>query len=906
MTEIAVRWRERPFAPELHTHMAREGQTIAEIVASIQGLPRIFHERGVVVVGSDAVPKDMWHLVRPRVVNGTYASIHLGLRLHGGGGGAGGQSSTKSTIAIVASVALVIATAWIGGGGLVQLGFSQALFGAGKIGAALAAGALSAVGGLAIAGLTPPPSVDALTGTKDEIPEAQSQGQAALQGNVLSPGAPVPRVWGTHDVTPPLAGEPIRELIGNDEYIEAVCLLAGAHSIENVRFGDIPISAIPDIQYEVIEGRPGDPDVSLVQRYGRTFEPNTILTRFQVEATSQTDLLYQTSPETCIPQWHPIASRKEPDELWIILNFQQGITNLASSTTKRAVPMRIRFRRRGEVQWTNAPEIHWTSKSGTPFHKHIKLKWEKQPLVVPVAPTDEGPYLAYTTVPAQTLAPAMGGWQAAPYFNTGAGTLYSASTAATHTMRGISLERDGVTLHLDPDVFPKDFYEVQLIEGNIYSTASFTPSSYTYVGAVYDHFGYYLSGSTYRVFQTRDGMYDTCAIARIVSIKNSPIVTSKDFAIIAIKAKNKSLEPIKVLASGLVPDWNGAEWTGLTATSNPAPHFRAALASNLVVDPIPQDLLDNSNLVAWRQFCIDEDHTVNAVFQGKSTYDVANAISGCGRARLRMSELWGVVIDYDRSAESIVQTLSPRRMSNFQWEKAFVKIPSGFRVSFDDIDNNYEEREVIVLRPGAVDDGIYEKVRYDGIVTEEDAIARARFDLLQLTERMTFYRGTALIEHLAITRGSLVGLNDEVLELQFGYAYINRIVLDDMDPSLIVGLELDGTIPTPDGSAWTDVDDAWVDYDDAWTGQPLGVLIRQLDGTMLVKQIETGVDTESRIITFTTPFTDPGSSLLAPGCFVGSGYVGEETKRVIVLDVTPKDDFTAQITMVDEAPQIFA
>jgi hypothetical protein len=56
-------------------------------------------------------------------------------------------------------------------------------------------------------------------------------------------------------------------------------------------------------------------------------------------------------------------------------------------------------------------------------------------------------------------------------------------------------------------------------------------------------------------------------------------------------------------------------------------------------------------------------------------------------------------------------------------------------------------------------------------------------------------------------------------------------------------------------------------------------------------------------VTFAVPFADPGT--VVKNCLIGFGPLGSETQRLIVVDVKPKKDLTADITFVDEAPDLF-
>src|SRR5690606_2115731 len=125
-------------------------------------------------------------------------------------------------------------------------------------------------------------------------------------------------------------------------------------------------------------------------------------------------------------------------------------------------------------------------------------------------------------------------------------------------------------------------------------------------------------------------------------------------ALIAIRATNRQIDNLRVKASGYVRDWDGDGWDTWTTTSNPAAHFKDVLDGLLAAEPIAPELIDNDSLVEWRQACIDAGYTCDMIAEGSGVADVLTTVAGCGYARPRMSETWGVIRDYDRSGEEPV------------------------------------------------------------------------------------------------------------------------------------------------------------------------------------------------------------------------------------------------------------
>lgn len=397
----------------------------------------------------------------------------------------------------------------------------------------------------------------------------------------------------------------------------------------------------------------------------------------------------------------------------------------------------------------------------------------------------------------------------------------------------------------------------------------------------------------------------TVKIPRVMRVWNEPVMADTGLAAIAVKCRRRSIESVNCLASGYVYKWNGTgAWNSLAISSNPADHFRDVLVGDLNASALPDDLIDDANLLDWRAHCDGKGYQVNMVVEGRSAFDVLNALAGCGYARPRQSEKWGVMMDRDRAGESPVQIFSPANMRGFRWEKAFNRLPAGLRVRFRDSALDYQENEIIVLREGAEDDGRYEDLPYDGLVTEAEVEPRATFDLAQMSARSTFYRGEAPIEWLVAQRGDLVGVQYDIIDTMAGWGRIKSIVVDGGN---IEGLVLNSTIPNSmDWFTEAGAENFFLDGggEDFFTGDAMGLAIRCKDGSTMVKQVRAGEDEDSNTVFFDAPFSDPGDSIIAEDCLVVSGRLGSEYKRMILADATPKKGFTAQLTFVDEAPEL--
>jgi len=520
-----------------HISQIGEGFTLYEIVSFNSHLPKDFLERGSVTINGDLVPREYWKRVRPKT--GTIISMHDYI---GGGAGGGG----KQVFGLIAAIALTVVTGGISAGLLAPV--LGAGFAAGTIGAAVLSGVVGIAGALAIQALTPPPTAK---------PGAEQKGAglrleaASIDGNLLEANAPVPRVIGTRRMFPPFLTEPIIELIGQDEIVEAVWGLAGPHALEDIRLGDASIDLesadATDIEIEVRNGLPGDIPVTLTERQGRTTEPNIELSVHTVDPENQ-DTLQGADP---LPVFHAVTTRIDPDENWIHLNLQ-GLARQDATGSLR-IPIRLRMRRRGDTLWRDLPEIHYQNETQSSVRLQIKIYWgEAYTSAFPPVPSTIGFVSARKLVPAQNVQPLGTIFESDAYFSAGAGNdILVAGTELTTNLRNVVLFAEHADIYLSAADWTPGIYDIEIKRGATLVSANFTSSTYTYSGSILNFFGRTDAGE---LPVTREGLLDSITLVRLVNVWNEHPIVQAGMTLIALTARNRSVKKLSVIASGYVKD----------------------------------------------------------------------------------------------------------------------------------------------------------------------------------------------------------------------------------------------------------------------------------------------------------------------------------------------------------------
>lgn len=918
MTElktIPVAWRP-PFTMAGYYDERPHGQTLLEIVQSVPDLPPVFLSRGVVCINGMEIDREHWHVVRPKPSSAERPiAVTMHLPLQGGGGGGG---SAKAIGAIVASLALVVLTAGIATFGIAAIDIAgTTLFAAGSISATVLAGAVGLAGALAISALTAPPTVGgpgAIAGPGEDANTDQKEA-AAANGNIIDPGGSIPRVLGTRKTFPPFVCEPLVELVDDDEYVEALCALNGPHLLTDVRINDVGIDSADDVQVETREGWDDDAAVTLVTRQGRTIAPQIQLSVHTVDSDNQNRLAHQSDPDGDLPVWHQVTSRISPDEIWLHLLLPNGISVNGSTSTDIRIPLRAQIRKRGDVAWINLPEFHLSDSTLQQRRRAIIFKFENDNggALDDRPPQTGGFTYANVNVPAQTASPATSGWVADSYFVAGSGADYlNASNIGASKVQHMALFTNRVEVYLDPATFTAGAYEIRIMRGSAFQQSSFSDSAYTYSGSVKDFFTYSGNSPTFAIPMSRSNLADVMQLIRVCSVWNEHPVQTTGLALIALKARNRNVQRISVSASGYVKDWvaSPAGWTNWTTTSNPAPHYVDVLSGELNIDPLPDALRDDTSIVAWRTLCAANDWTCDAIVSDMRTVDVLSLLASCGYARPYQSDVYSVVVDNDRSADSPAQIFSRVNCSNVRMQRAFARVPDGFIITFRDDEAVDGDRSQIVVYQrdrSIATTGLFESVSYDGLTSEAKISARAQFDLDQGNLRSTFYYLDTDAEALVIRKGSLVGLQHDALLQQAGSARIASKLTTS--PANITGFVLDSEIPItnePDMMAMADI---LAVADMMLVGFQTAIAIRRRDGSISTHALSNATGSASTV-TLSTMINDTNEIEALDqngyqyGCMITAGLLGTEYRRLLVTAINPTKDLKATLTLVDEAPDL--
>jgi hypothetical protein len=482
--------------------------------------------------------------------------------------------------------------------------------------------------------------------------------------------------------------------------------------------------------------------------------------------------------------------------------------------------------------------------------------------------------------------------------------VYPSTLPNTTTLRSLAanvhLNYTGATIYLDPQQWPEDEYEVQIQRGWAYVAANLLTNGgadYSYIGSpTFAHFfvsrllsGFWIVTEGQKTIQSKTIIETTTAVHY-----QRPIRAALEARLtrIAIRVPNMNVNSVSAVFTSKFRNKTDGQWDSLPSpTRNPASAYRDLLLTQQHnARPVPGEVMDESSLEAAYDWCDVEGYTCDAVIQNKSVSETLKLIASTARSSVRRADLWGWVIDRDRSLDTIEAMLTPETSRDQGTTKTFDKIPHGLRITYLDEDDDWQQKEVMVYRDGYSSDTAIDVVAmtFEGVTSLSRATSLALFMLRQMYLRNVKYTREVGREGKLYARGTLFGIADEVIFKHAYYGLVKSFITDGSNN--VTGLTVYGVIPlSKSAEAISDTEGALGTF---------GCNIRQAGGLIVTRQIVEQVDTST--ITFTT-HAGPLSlyDLEQP---VGIGPLGFEQIRAILHTKQYNGNDRWLLTLLPEAP----
>ncbi|ADJ24757.1 hypothetical protein Hden_2962 [Hyphomicrobium denitrificans ATCC 51888] len=808
------------------------------------------------------VPAELWSQVRPR----RSGCVRFTYRPSGGKGG--------NIFGVIAAIALAIVAPYIGGyiaGTLLGLTGTTLTIASGAIGAGVAIG-----GSIALTKLFPP---DSANFGRQSVKESNAYQSVSSDGNVLAKSAYLPLVVGRRRISPPDIMRPRSYIEDGIETIDRCLAFYGRHALTDVWVDGTPADGVQSLTIEIKDGSEAAGVYTFIDEISAPIAISEELSTFKANATKLEDA---ETPSNSEPRWHAFSTpaHEKLEEIAIRIRVD-GFATSASATQKLRIPIRIRFRIKGTEEWNNLPEMHVIGRSTSTIVRDVRLRWDEDFGAPDIDGELEWQFWQEVPASGKDLSDGNSGkqWEGHPWFDGGVPL-----TSVNH----ITAQRFGIRAFLDESVFPKGEFEFQVMRGLALNNDALD-TAYKISGTVYSLFVSYDAANVWTIPVDQGGF-----LARVTPLQATSIATRHptewpETAIVALKSKGNSVRNVTVLASRYVLDWDGSAWAAPTPDcANPATHYRQLLHDFLTFYGVDTSLIDDAAFVAWRQECIDQGYECSAVFAGDTVGNTLDAIATAGFARPRLSDGFGIDYFRDRTNDVPVQTFSHRNGEEISFSIVLPERPSGYRVSYQNQDNQWRDDEVEVSLDNASDIQSLESVQYKAIAKTSLVRRRAYFDLLQTDLRRRQWIVQTSVEGIVCERGDLVSVVTDLFDDKSHGARIRQVIdathlaIDQVIPGVDPGPDI-GDDPTVE-QIFTTAGDRSV----AFIHTPSGIVQREI-----VNILESVIEIDEAL---------PEADVV--GAHINITTLSNARHRCFVVDIDRSQDERAKLTLVDEMPEI--
>lgn len=279
----------------------------------------------------------------------------------------------------------------------------------------------------------------------------------------------------------------------------------------------------------------------------------------------------------------------------------------------------------------------------------------------------------------------------------------------------------------------------------------------------------------------------------------------------------------------------------------------------------------------------------------QSVMDTLRDICAAGLASPTYTDgKWSVIVDTPRT--HTIQHFTPHNSWGFEATKVLPILPHAFRISIADETLAFQANEIIIYNYGYAKTAagsnkaaeLFEQLSLPGVTNPDQATRLARWHFAQIKLRPETYTFSVDFEHLVCTRGDLVKVTHDVPNWGTGSGRVGTGV-DTVLTGTIIHL----------------TEEVYLE-----TGKTYDILIRT---NGLTSANNTGSITKRLATITTTGYTNTititsalvsGDGVVSDNLFM-LGEVNKVSQDCIVIAVEPSTNYSARLTLVDYAPEIY-
>ena len=412
-----------------------------------------------------------------------------------------------------------------------------------------------------------------------------------------------------------------------------------------------------------------------------------------------------------------------------------------------------------------------------------------------------------------------------------------------------------------------------------------TYSSFRFVPKVAGQYKVRVTRETTSSTYTSQVQDDLTWVSMTTRFDRSPVITDKRHVFLELRIRatnqlNGSIQNLSAVCTSVLDTYDGVSWTK-QPTQNPAWAVVDLLTGEVNKQPLDRARLHLDSIVEWAAFC-DAIPTPPAprnyqfprfrcdfVLDYAATLQtVINQITSAAQASLNIVDgKYGILVDKLRTVP--VQIFTPRNTKDFSSSRSYSSRPHAVKVKFIDPTTDWNVAEVVVY-----DDGYdfntateFQDLTSFACTNEEQAWRFGRYMIAQNALRQETIGLVVDFEHLVCTRGDYVQITQDVMRVGGTPARVksvsgNQITIDDGIETIIA---------------------------------TYGYVFRGADGVIVTDTL-TVVNSDTFDLDGTMP---------AVGDLIVIGVVNQIVYDCLVKSITPNDDLSANLVLVEKADAIY-
>jgi hypothetical protein len=349
-----------------------------------------------------------------------------------------------------------------------------------------------------------------------------------------------------------------------------------------------------------------------------------------------------------------------------------------------------------------------------------------------------------------------------------------------------------------------------------------------------------------------------------------------------------------------VPNYNGvgtgsSAWNTLELTSNPASMYLYILQGAPNKRQVDDSEIDWAALEDWWQFCEDNNFECNIVLINPgSISNILKTICITGRATLNTTNNYSVLVDKERDFPT--QLITNLNAFNMSLNRSFNEPVHGIYFSFIDAgeESDYQAVERAVYLDGYNENGTDGKIKATkllsqqllGVTSATQVGQLGKFMINAYNRRVETVSVSMDIEYLLALPGDLVKFSYDQLLTSTARGRITEIINNGSGETETILLDTDVTMEA---------------------GKSYAVVIRLANGDFVEEGATQSIPVNTIVGTFDyVILSSPQVTSVAVGDLVAFGEAATVTGDYLVQSITPSDNLSATLRLVNYAEEIYS